>query len=208
MQRRNDNNETETLKPAQIVQLIHVIRGEKILLDADLAKLYGTTTSRLNEAVKRNRKRFPSDFMFQLTKEEFVQHISSMSQNAISNKRTNQRGGRQKLPFAFTEQGVAMLSGVLQSDRAIEVNLAIMRAFVKLREVLSSTLDVHNKIETLAKMLDATASQTHANTSQIQTIFEIIRQLISPDTESNDDAPSLEKEKFPTGFRLKSGNGS
>jgi hypothetical protein len=108
-----------------IERKIYLIRGQKVMIDADLAQLYGVPTYRLNEAVKRNRKRFPSDFMFQLSKK---QAESLTSQFAISKKG---RGGRRTLPYAFTEQGVAMLSSVLNSERAIQVNIVIMRAFVK-----------------------------------------------------------------------------
>ena len=116
--------------PVQLIERrIYLIRGQKVMIDTDLAELYGVPTFRLNEAVKRNKKRFPEDFMFQLTKEE---EESLTSQIAISK---TGRGGRRTRPYAFTEQGVAMLSSVLKSERAIEVNIAIMRAFVKLRQV-------------------------------------------------------------------------
>ncbi len=115
----------------QIIQSkIYEIRGQKVMLDRDLAELYQVETRRLNEAVKRNIKRFPSDFMFQLTKEEFE---ILMSQFAISSW-----GGVRKLPFAFTEQGLAMLSGILNSDVAIEVNISIMRAFVAVRRLMAN----------------------------------------------------------------------
>lgn len=114
-----------------IQQKIYIIRGEQVMLDHDLAELYGMETKRLKEAVKRNINRFPADFMFQLTKEEFE---SLRSQIATSNK----RGGTRYLPFAFTEQGVAMLSSILNSDIAIEVNIAIMRTFVAVRRLVTS----------------------------------------------------------------------
>ena len=114
-----------------IQQKIYIIRGEQVMLDHDLAELYGMETKRLKEAVKRNINRFPADFMFQLTKEEFE---SLRSQFATSNK----RGGTRYLPFAFTEQGVAMLSSILNSDIAIEVNIAIMRTFVAVRRLVTS----------------------------------------------------------------------
>ena len=106
---------------------IYLIREKKIMLDKDLALLYGVTTGNLNKAVKRNIKRFPEDFMFQLSKQEF--------ENLIFQFGTSSWGGTRNLPFAFTEQGVAMLSGVLNSDRAIQVNIQIMRIFTKLREM-------------------------------------------------------------------------
>jgi len=124
---------------------IYLIRDKKIMLDKDLAKLYGVTTGNLNKAVKRNIKRFPDDFMFQLTKEEF--------DNLIFQFGTSSWGGTRSLPFAFTEQGVAMLSGVLNSDRAIQVNIQIMRIFTKLREMLVENLSIRIEIESIKKKL-------------------------------------------------------
>jgi len=137
------------------------------MLDADLAQLYNVPTSRLNEQVKRNRKRFPSDFMFQLNRNEMN---SLISQNAISN---TGRGGRRSSAYAFTEQGVAMLSSVLKSDRAVRVNIAIMRAFVKLREILATHRELAQKIEALERNY-----QNHDE--QIQAVFDAIRQLLEP----------------------------
>ena len=116
---------------AKIKSLIYEIRGVKVMLDKDLAELYHVTTGNLNKAVKRNIRRFPSDFMFQLNKTEFEQ----MKSDLIFQNGTSSWGGTRKLPYAFTEQGLAMLSGVLNSDIAIEVNISIMRAFVALRKV-------------------------------------------------------------------------
>jgi hypothetical protein len=116
-----------------IERRIYLIRGQKVMLDSDLAELYLVPTFRLNEAVKRNRARFPEDFMFQLTKEEAT---SLTSQIAMS--KSEGRGGRRTLPYAFTEHGVAMLSSVLNSDRAVQMNILIIRAFVRLREVRAS----------------------------------------------------------------------
>ena len=142
------------------------------MLDADLAQLYGVPTSRLNEQVKRNRKRFPSDFMFELKLDEAN---SLISQNAISNAG---RGGRRKPTYAFTEQGVAMLSSVLKSDRAVHVNIAIMRAFVKLREIIATHRELAQKIEELERNY-----QRHD--AQIQAVFDAIRQLLEPPTPSH-----------------------
>lgn len=114
----------------QVIQnKIHEIRGKKVMLDRDLAELYQVTTSNLNKAVKRNIARFPPDFMFQLSKEEF--------ENLIFQNGTSSWGGTRKLPFAFTEQGLAMLSGLLNSEIAIEINISIMRAFISMREYLT-----------------------------------------------------------------------
>ena len=157
---------------ASVERRIYLVRGQKVMLDADLAQLYGVPTSRLNEQVKRNRKRFPSDFMFELKLDEAN---SLISQNAISNAG---RGGRRKPTYAFTEQGVAMLSSVLKSDRAVHVNIAIMRAFVKLREIIATHRELAQKIEELERNY-----QRHD--AQIQAVFDAIRQLLEPPTPSH-----------------------
>lgn len=132
----------------QVIQnKIYEVRGQKVMLDFDLAELYGSETKRLKEAVRRNLKRFPSDFMFELTKEEFE---SLRSQIASSNK----RGGTRYMPFAFTEQGVAMLSSVLNSESAIEINISIMRAFVTVRQYLYSTTKEIEELKQRMKMLE------------------------------------------------------
>src|ERR1700735_1014938 len=120
---------------------IFLVRKRKVMLDMNLAALYGVSTGALNQAVKRNWNRFPADFMFQLDEKEFTNLIS---QSVISSY-----GGRRKLPYAFTEQGVAMLSSVLKSERAAQVNIMIMRAFVKLREIMATHIDLAYKIESL-----------------------------------------------------------
>jgi hypothetical protein len=154
----------------QITKSILLIRGEKVMLDRDLANLYGVPTRVLVQAVKRNRSRFPPDFMFQLSWEEAEQ--LSRSQFV-----TLKRGGNIKYaPYAFTEQGVAMLSGVLRSARAIEVNIAIMRAFVRLRELLATHKD-------LARKLDQLENKLGEHDRQFQVVFEAIRQLMEPPPE-------------------------
>lgn len=120
------------ITPAKIEKMIYLIRGQKVMLDSDLASLYEIDTKKFNQAVKRNMKRFPKDFMFQLTKAE---HENLRSQIVTSKEG---RGGRRYAPYVFTEQGVAMLSSILNSDRAIEVNISIMRTFVKIRHLLAS----------------------------------------------------------------------
>jgi hypothetical protein len=130
-----------------IERRIYLIREQKVMIDTDLAQLYGVPTFRLNEAVKRNRKRFPADFMFQLSKKEAE---SLTSQFAISKKG---RGGRRTMPYVFTEQGVAMLSSVLNSEQAIQVNIAIMRAFVKLRQMLESNEELNRKFTSVIRKL-------------------------------------------------------
>jgi hypothetical protein len=131
----------------RIASTIVSLRGHKVMLDADLAALYGVETRALNQAVQRNRARFPEDFMFQLSAEE-VERLRSRF--VISNP----RGGRRTRPYAFTEQGVAMLSSVLRSPRAIQVNIEIMRAFVELRQVLASNADLAKKLKTLQERSD------------------------------------------------------
>ena len=150
----------------QIARTILFLRGEKVLLDSDLARLYGVTTGNLNKAVSRNRDRFPKDFMFRLTTSEAE---SLIFQFGISKG----RGGRRHLPFDFTEQGVAMLSSVLNSDRAIKVNIAIMRAFVKLRETVETNRELAHKFAQLQKHV---GKHDH----EIAAIIEAIRQLMSP----------------------------
>lgn len=135
----------EIASSAQIERMIFVIRGQKVMLDSDLAALYEIPTSRLNEQVKRNLDRFPSDFMFQITEKEFED-----LQNLIAFKHKG-RGGRRKLPFVFTECGVAMLSSVLNSPRAISVNISIMRTFVKLRSFLAMETALNDKVGKLEK---------------------------------------------------------
>lgn len=152
----------------RIEQAIFLIRGQKVMLDVDLAKLYGVTAGRLNEAVKRNSERFPGDFMFQLT---FHELRSLRSQIAISKKG---RGGRRYLPYAFTEHGAIMAANVLNSQRAIEASVYVVRAFVRLRELLATNKDLAQK---LAELECTVASHdTH-----IQSLFEAIRRLMAPD---------------------------
>jgi hypothetical protein len=132
-----------TIPSERIASKIYIIRNRKVMLDKDLAELYGVTTGNLNLAVKRNIKRFPEDFMFQLNKAEF--------KNLILQIETSSWGGIRKIPFAFTEGGVAMLSGVLNSDRAINVNIQIIRTFIKIRELLSTNDALQRKIMNLEK---------------------------------------------------------
>jgi ORF6N domain len=151
------------LKPENIAQLVFFVRGEKVMLDADLARLYGVTTGNLNKAVKRNQGRFPGDFMFQLTGKETESLI-------FQSGRPKGRGGRRHRPYAFTEQGVAMLSSVLNSERAVQVNIAIMRTFVQLRRLMDSNADLARKIENLEKKYD----------EKFASVFAAIKQLIAP----------------------------
>jgi hypothetical protein len=153
---------------AALAQAFLFVRGKKVMLDKDLAQLYGVKTKVLLQSVKRNAKRFPEDFMYQLTKEEVA--------NLRSQFVTSSWGGQRYLPYAFTEQGIAMLSSVLNSERAIMVNIAIMRAFVKLRELLLTHKELATKIEELERKY-----QSHE--SDIQLIFQAIRKLLEPPDE-------------------------
>ena len=146
----------------RIERAILLIRRQKVMLDADLSELYGVEPRVLVQAVKRNLDRFPEDFMFQLTKDEF---LALRSQFVISSW-----GGRRYPPYAFTEQGVAMLSSVLRSQRAIHVNVEIMRAFVRLRRILASHKELARKLEELEKKYDA----------QFKVVFDAIRELMAP----------------------------
>jgi hypothetical protein len=149
---------------------IYILRGQKVILDRDLAELYGVWTFALNQAVKRNKERFPEDFMFSLTRQEILRIsqfvISSTGAKTFSLKFS-------KNVNAFTEQGIAMLSGILKSKRAIKVNIAIMRAFVKLRRILS----IHKE---LAEKLNALEKKFEGHDSQIKTVFDAIRQIMEP----------------------------
>jgi hypothetical protein len=163
---------------AQITRSIHARGEQKVMLDVDLAMLYGVSTGALNRAVKRNASRFPADFMFQVTPEEAE---ILKRQFGISSW-----GGRRTLPNAFTEQGVAMLSSVLRSERAVKVNIAIMRAFVKLREALETNRE-------LAKKFSELEERVGRHDDEIATIIEAIRQLITP----------LDKPRREIGFHVR-----
>ncbi len=154
---------SQDLIPVERIEgMILQLRGQKVMLDRDLAALYGVETRVLNQAVKRNLKRFPNDFMFPLTREE----IRNISQNVIcSNSMKHARN-----VYAFTEQGVAMLSGVLNSERAIAVNIAIMRTFARLRHILASHADLALKLEELEKKYD----------KQFRVVFDALRELMNP----------------------------
>jgi hypothetical protein len=164
------------LKPENLAQLVFLIRGEKVMLDVDLARLYGVSTKALNQAFRRNKQRFPADFAFQLSKEEF-DHLRSQivtTSTAMANLRSqivtsSLHGGRRYRPYAFTEQGVAMLSSVLRSQRAVEVNIAIMRTFVQLRRLMDTNRELARKIEALEKKYD----------EQFAEVFAAIKELIA-----------------------------
>ncbi len=161
----------------RILKSILVLRGEKVILDVDLAALYGVETKALLQAVRRNIERFPDDFMFQLTLDEW----SNLRSQFVT---SSSWGGRRTAPYAFTEQGVAMLSSVLHSDRAIAVNIQIVRAFVQLKRMLATHEDLARKIESLERKYDA----------QFRGVFDAIRELM---------APHENPKKQPIGFKVK-----
>ena len=163
----------------QIAKSIYLLRGQRVILDFELARLYSVTTGNLNKAVSRNRERFPTDFMFQLSAAEADRLIFQFG-------RSKGRGGRRHLPYAFTEEGVAMLSSVLRSERAVRVNIAIMRAFVKLREILETNRGLTQKFAELERRVGG-------HDKEISAIIDAIRQLMAPP----------EKPKREIGFHVR-----
>ena len=167
----NKHDAPDSLIPEELIaSKVLLIRGNKVMLDQDLAQLYGVTTGNLNKAVARNITRFPEDFMFRLNKEEF--------NNLVFQSGIPSWGGRRTSPNAFTEQGVAMLSSVLKSDRAVQVNIQIIRTFTRLRQILSSNAEIRTKIEEMD--------------GHIQSIYKILGQLLTDE----------EKPKRQIGFRV------
>ena len=157
---------------ARIEGLIYIVRGLRVMLDRDLAKLYGVPTKSINLAVKRNQIRFPEDFVLRLTGQEAA--------NLKFQIETSSWGGRRKLPQAFTEHGVAMLSSVLRSERAALVNIGIMRAFVRLRKILASNKDLADRMEKVEKRLEAHETALGEQGDAIHSVFEDIRGLLGP----------------------------
>ena len=167
-----------SIVPVELIEKkIYLVRGQKVMLDSDLAELYEVETRALVQAVKRNIGRFPPDFMFQLNNQE----VTSLRSQIVISK--SGKGGRRYIPYVFTEQGVAMLSSVLNSERAILVNIAIMRAFVKLRDMISSHKDMAKRLDELEEKYDA----------QFKVVFDALRQLMTP--------PEPGKKKI--GFRIR-----
>ncbi len=194
----------EIIPVQQIAKAIHWVRGEKVLLDFDLATLYGVPTKTLNQAVKRNATRFPEDFMFQLSAEEtrflrsqFVTAKSQTVDNQLILPKWSQfvtssrkHRGRRYRPYAFTEQGVAMLSSVLNGERAVKVNIAIMRAFVKLRQTLETNRELARKFSELEKRVGK-------HDEEIDAILEAIRQLMAPPEKPRREIGFHVREKAP-----------
>ena len=158
-----------------VVNKIYQIRGQRIMLDRDLAELYGVTTGNLNLAVRRNKNRFPVDFMFQLNKSEM--------QNLILQSATSSWGGTRKFPYAFTEHGVLMLSSVLKSDSAIQVNIQIMRVYTRMKELLLTHKDIISKIEQLEKKLMKQDRKNKKYDEQMQLLFAYLKELLPKQNE-------------------------
>ncbi|MBC8054859.1 MAG: ORF6N domain-containing protein [Sphingobacteriaceae bacterium] len=170
--------------PEEIVMnKIFVVRGQKVMLDRDLAGLYQVSTGNLNKSVSRNIKRFPDDFMFQLSNEEF--------KDLIFQNGTSSWGGTRKLPYAFTDQGVAMLSGILNSERAIAVNIQIMRVFTRIRQMLSDNMELRLDIENIKKKL-------HHQDKNMEIVFQYLDELLE-----KKDQPAESRKSI--GYKLKSG---
>jgi hypothetical protein len=185
---------SQALQIVNVEKSIQVLRGQRVLLDEDLAKLYGVETKVFNQAVKRNADRFPEDFRFQLTEEE----AASLRSQSVTSKG---RGGRRYLPFAFTQEGVAMLSSVLSSPRAVAVNIEIMRAFVRMREAMVSQAEILRRLG----LVEATGKRTAAElglhkaevSKALKVVFEALRQLA-------DQAPAQpDPPREPIGFKTK-----
>jgi ORF6N domain len=171
-----------TLSAIRIDKYVHDLRGHNVMLDADLAELYGVEVKVLNQTVKRNAERFPADFMFQLTADETTRLRSQI----VTSKPG--RGGRRYLPFAFTEEGVAMLSSVLRSERAVRVNIEIMRAFVRMRRLVVDHKDLSERFDALEVRYDG----------QFKVVFQAIRRLMAP----------RRRRRKTIGFRPEGGSGS
>ena len=176
--KKRKSKEMMTMPDERIVGKIYFLRGKKVMFDRDLAVLYGVKTGNLNKAVKRNIDRFPEDFMFQLTKDEAALFLrfqfGTLKENLKSQFVTLKRGRgehRKYLPYVFTEQGVAMLSSVLNSDRAIQVNIQIMRTFTKLREMLAGHKELLEKLEKMERKYDR----------RFKVVFDVIKKLLQND---------------------------
>ena len=166
-------------KTISIESVIHTLRGEKVILDADLARIYGVSTKRLNEQVKRNARRFPSDFAFRLSKAELEQVAGKITSSDRSDNRSQIATGSQKhrdprfLPYAFTEHGALMAANVLNSPRAVEMSVLVVRTFVRMRHLLAAHKELTGKLDDLERKIGI-------HDRQIQAIFDAIRQLMTP----------------------------
>ena len=175
-----------TLEPIEPV--IRIIRGQRVILDADLARIYGVTTKVLNQATKRNAARFPSDFVFQLNLKE-TREVTRLKSQIVTSK--TGRGGRRSLPYAFTEHGAVMAANVLNSERAVAMSVYVVRAFVKLREVLASSDELAKKLDALERKL---TGRLNTHEKAIIELFAQIRRLLKP------PPPQPEPKRRPIGF--------
>ncbi len=181
--------EYSTIADEKIISKIYMIRGFKIMLDKDLSELYGVETKQLKRQVKRNSKRFPEDFMFELTPEEFENLRCQFGTSSLG------WGGTRYMPMAFTEQGVAMLSSVLNSDTAIDVNIQIIRIFTKVREMISGNTEVLLKIQQFENKLIQNLEKTTQHEEEIELIFKHLKQLLNP------PEPEEKEKRGPLGFQ-------
>lgn len=170
---------SDLINPNDLKQKIFIIRNQKVMIDSDLAELYGVQTKRLNESVKRNITRFPSHFMFQLTQQEWE---TLRSQFATSNESLVNRGGRQYLPYAFTEQGVAMLSSVLHSEKAIQINIQIMDTFVKLRQFALENKELAQRLNQLEQYFIKHSKDVNSNFEEIYRTLDLLIDRTKPST--------------------------
>ncbi len=184
--KEKDRGKYQLVPEEMIKQRIFLVRGQRVMLDFDLAEVYGVTTARLNQQVRRNLKRFPSDFLFQLNSKEF-EHL--MLQFATSKKG---RGGRRKLPLAFTEHGAVMVANVLQSEQSVAMSVYVVRAFIKLREALAGNKELAKRLENLERKL---TGRIDTHEKAILQLFSEIRKLLDP------PLPKAEKPKHQIGFR-------
>jgi len=186
------NNSLIKIPAERIERAIYQIRGERVILDSDLAAIYGVTTKRLNEQVKRNKKRFPGDFVFQLTENEFEamrsQFATSNNEDSLRSQTATSkpsRGGRRYLPNVFTEHGAIMAANILNSDIAIEASVEVVRAFVRLRRMVASSAELSRKLETLEKKYD----------TQFKIVFDAIRNLMLPPDKPKGEIGFVSKKK-------------
>lgn len=170
-----DSAMSSNRKIDKVESAIYLIRGKRVMLDSDLAEIYGTSTMRLNEQFRRNRKRFPEDFAFQLTREEFTNLISQFAISTLRSQSatSTSHGGRRKLPWVFTEHGAIMLASVLHSDIAVQASVRVVRAFVRLREMVAANAQLAQKLEELERRLDS-------HDEAIVDLFATLKRLLEP----------------------------
>jgi hypothetical protein len=194
--KREGLNLTDIVPADDIERRIYMVRGHRVMLDSDLAVLYGVTTGNLNKAVKRQQRRFPDDFMFQLLPDEWEILLFQIG-------RPKGRGGRQTPPYAFTQEGVAMLSGILDSEQAVQVNIGIMRVFVKLREQLAASTNVVRQLAEVKRQLQAHDQKFRDQDQKFEALITAIQALMEPLEPPAIPEPEPEPPSKPMGFRPK-----